>query len=67
MAKHTWLRFARVSEGHSGFADLDHHIHYHHFAHRALCSILDQLDVHDELYYAVRSIHKLMMASKQAD
>lgn len=67
MARRTWLRFARDGQGHSGFADLDHHVHHNHLAYGAVCSVLDQLDVHDELHYTVRSGYKVTMSSKQAD
>ena len=62
MARHTWFCFARDSQGHSGFADLGHHIHDNYFAHGAVCSVLDQPDVHYELHYTVRLGHKVAMA-----
>ena len=67
MAGFTWLRFARHGQRYSGYADLDHHVHDDYPTYGAICSLLDQLDVHDELHYAVRIGHQVTRASKEAD
>ena len=67
MARHTWLCFARDGQRHSGFADLDHHLHDNYFAYGTICSVFDQLDLHDELHYTVRIDYKVTMTSKQAN
>lgn len=35
-------------------ADMDHYLHDYHLTYRAVCPLLDQSDVHDELHYSVR-------------
>lgn len=59
MARPTWLCFAHHGQRNSGHADLDHHVHDNYLTYGALRSLLDQLDVHDELHYAVRINYKV--------
>lgn len=67
MAGLTWLCFARYGQRSSGHADLDHHVYYNYLAHGAICSVLDQLDVHDELHYTVGTDPKVTRFTKEAD
>ena len=64
MAGLTWLRFARHGQRDFRHADLDHHLHDHYPAYSPLCALLNQLDLHNELHHAVRTIYKVIRASK---
>ena len=64
MAGLTGLRFARHGQSNSGHADLDHHLHHHYPTHSPLRPLLNQLDLHNELHYAVRILFKTVLTSK---
>ena len=64
-------RLSRLCSAHHGQRDpwhahMDHHIHHHYFAYGLVRVILDQLDVYNELYHAVRIAEKVGLARKQS-
>ena len=65
MAGLTWLRFARHGQRNSGHADLDHHLHDHYPTYSPLCALLHQLDLHNELHYAVRTFRMVTRTLEQ--
>lgn len=67
MAGLTRLRFARYGQSDSGHTDLDHHFHNDYPTYSAVRAIFDQLDLHNELYYAVCIVHKMPRIPKQAN
>lgn len=45
--------FVRYGKGITWDTDLDYNIHDNHLAHCAVRPVLDELNLHDELHYAV--------------
>ena len=54
MAELVWTRNTRNGQSNTRNADMDHYLRDHYLTSRAICPVLDQFDVHDELHYSVR-------------
>lgn len=54
MACVAWSCSSCHGQRNSWDADLGHYLLEHYSAYVLICAVLDQPDVHDELYYAVR-------------
>lgn len=57
MARLAGSGFVRNGESVTWDTDLDYHLYDHHTAYGAICSVFDELDVHDELHYAVCAMY----------
>ena len=57
MACVAWSCSSCHGQRNSWDADLGHYLLEHYSAYVLICAVLDQPDVHDELYYAVRILY----------
>ena len=67
MARLTRLYFARHGQRDFRLADLHHHFHHNYPPYRTVRIVLDQLDIHHELHYAVCIDRLVRMTSSQAN